>query len=195
MKFGNTLYEKISEEWHSYAVDYRGMTVVLEGDDTSEKIDPAKINHEDFFRRYELSKRGIEIFYLAKREWALDRTMRLMQRVDDLRLEVDNPTEVRRAVESLMSELDLVLGFLELNHTGFSKILKKFDKRTGLATRDAKLKELRLSHSFLSGGGGDIGMAKEQLEGLAVRLDRIIARRTNEGKKKKKNSKNRYIFD
>jgi len=193
MKFGNTLYEKISEEWHSYAVDYRGMTLVLEGDDTSEKIDPSEINHEDFFRRYELSKRGIEIFYLAKREWALDRTMRLMQRVDDdLRLEVDNPTEVRRAVESLGYELDLVLGFLELNHTGFSKILKKFDKRTGLATRDAKLKELRLSHSFLS-GGGDIGMAKEQLEGLAVRLDRIIARRTNEGKKK--NSKNRYIFD
>eukprot|EP00957_Ditylum_brightwellii_P048427 3675266-Ditylum_brightwellii.AAC.1 len=114
MKFGKTLYEKVSEEWHPYAVDYRGMTLVLEGDSSQmQKIDPARINHEEFFRRYDVSKKGIKMFYLSKRQWALDQTTELMQRVDDLRLEVGEPTEmsseleVRRAIESFGSELDL----------------------------------------------------------------------------------------
>uniref|UniRef100_A0A7S4S4H4 Protein kinase domain-containing protein n=2 Tax=Ditylum brightwellii TaxID=49249 RepID=A0A7S4S4H4_9STRA len=199
MKFGKTLYEKVSEEWHPYAVDYRGMTLVLEGDSSQmQKIDPARINHEEFYRRYDGSKKGIKMFYLSKRQWALDQTTELMQRVDDLRLEVGEPTEmsseleVRRAIESFGSELDLLLGFLELNHTGFSKILKKFDKRTGLATRETKLKELRLSHSFLN-GGGDIGKAKEQLGGLAIRLDRIIARRTKMVKKAKSRARSHIM--
>lgn len=48
-------------------------------------------------------------------------------------------------------ELDLLLDFLTLNETGFSKILKKFDKRTGSTVREEKLSELRESHAFLGG--------------------------------------------
>jgi len=48
-------------------------------------------------------------------------------------------------------ELNLLLEFLSFNSTAFSKILKKFDKRTGSTIREKKLAELRETHSFLDG--------------------------------------------
>jgi cytidyltransferase-like protein len=48
-------------------------------------------------------------------------------------------------------ELDLLLEFLDLNKTAFSKILKKYDKRTGSMIREEKLAELHETHSFLDG--------------------------------------------
>uniref|UniRef100_A0A7S2VY37 SPX domain-containing protein n=1 Tax=Eucampia antarctica TaxID=49252 RepID=A0A7S2VY37_9STRA len=48
-------------------------------------------------------------------------------------------------------ELDLLLDFLNFNSIAFSKILKKFDKRTGSMMKEEKLAELRETHSFLDG--------------------------------------------
>lgn len=58
------------------------------------------------------------------------------------------------AKKSLMTfarELDLLGEFINLNYTGFSKILKKWDKRTGSSIRDEKLSELVHTHPFLQG--------------------------------------------
>eukprot|EP00978_Attheya_sp_CCMP212_P026993 scaffold89888_cov52-Attheya_sp.AAC.6 len=58
------------------------------------------------------------------------------------------------AIKSLRTferELTLLLEFLDLNKTAFSKILKKFDKRTGSAIRQEKLAELEDTHSYLEG--------------------------------------------
>lgn len=49
-------------------------------------------------------------------------------------------------------EIDLLLEFLDLNLTAFSKILKKFDKVTGSMMREEKLDALMETHSFLNGG-------------------------------------------
>jgi cytidyltransferase-like protein len=48
-------------------------------------------------------------------------------------------------------ELDLLIEFLQINQTAFSKILKKFDKRTGSMIRQDKLAELKETHAFLDG--------------------------------------------
>lgn len=56
-------------------------------------------------------------------------------------------------VNALSGELDLALEFLQLNNTAFSKILKKYDKRSGSSLREKKLLELRRSYPFLVDGG------------------------------------------
>eukprot|EP00585_Thalassiosira_rotula_P012950 CAMPEP_0196131622 /NCGR_PEP_ID=MMETSP0910-20130528/1549_1 /TAXON_ID=49265 /ORGANISM="Thalassiosira rotula, Strain GSO102" /LENGTH=795 /DNA_ID=CAMNT_0041391105 /DNA_START=41 /DNA_END=2428 /DNA_ORIENTATION=- len=50
-------------------------------------------------------------------------------------------------------DLGLILEFLELNATAFSKIMKKYDKRTGSELREGKLTELKAEHSYLYDGG------------------------------------------
>lgn len=57
----------------------------------------------------------------------------------------------KKSLDTFARELDLVLEFLSLNKTAFSKILKKYDKRTGSCIRNQKLDELSLNQSFLDG--------------------------------------------
>jgi len=57
----------------------------------------------------------------------------------------------KKSLSTFGRELDLLLEFLELNKTAFSKILKKFDKRTGSTIREEKLTDLKRTHSFLDG--------------------------------------------
>ena len=57
----------------------------------------------------------------------------------------------KKSLDTFARELDLLLEFLTLNKTGFSKILKKFDKRTGCSVRDSKMAELEISHAYLNG--------------------------------------------
>jgi len=57
----------------------------------------------------------------------------------------------KKSLSTFSRELDLLLEFLELNQTAFSKILKKFDKHTGSSIRENKLADLRRTHGFLDG--------------------------------------------
>lgn len=57
----------------------------------------------------------------------------------------------KKSLQTYERELELLLEFLGLNATAFSKILKKFDKRTGLSTRENQLVELETTHSFMKG--------------------------------------------
>jgi cytidyltransferase-like protein len=58
------------------------------------------------------------------------------------------------AKKSLMTfhrELELLLEFLELNKTAFSKILKKFDKKTGSSIRESRMAQIMEAHKYLDG--------------------------------------------
>lgn len=57
----------------------------------------------------------------------------------------------KKSLTTFARELDLLLEFLSLNKTGFSKILKKFDKRTGSMIREDTMAELLETHAFLDG--------------------------------------------
>jgi cytidyltransferase-like protein len=57
----------------------------------------------------------------------------------------------KKSLATFDRELNLLLEFLELNKTAFSKILKKFDKRTGSSIRESKLEEILKSNSYLEG--------------------------------------------
>lgn len=57
----------------------------------------------------------------------------------------------KKSLDTFARELDLLLEFLELNYTAFSKILKKYDKINGSAIRESKMNELIKSLSYIQG--------------------------------------------
>lgn len=57
----------------------------------------------------------------------------------------------KKSLVTFDRELSFLLDFLDLNKAAFHKIFKKFDKRTGLCTREAKMEELTKSSSYLEG--------------------------------------------
>jgi len=57
----------------------------------------------------------------------------------------------KKSLATFSRELSLLLEFLALNKQAFSKILKKFDKRTGSNVREEKLAEIYAKLSFLDG--------------------------------------------
>lgn len=57
----------------------------------------------------------------------------------------------KKSLATFDRELSFLIEFLHLNKTAFSKILKKFDKCTGSAIREEKMKDILEAHPFLSG--------------------------------------------
>ncbi|CAB9512673.1 Ethanolamine-phosphate cytidylyltransferase [Seminavis robusta] len=57
----------------------------------------------------------------------------------------------KKSLTTFHRELALLLEFLELNKTAFSKILKKFDKKCRTSIREERLAKLAETHSFLEG--------------------------------------------
>ena len=71
----------------------------------------------------------------------------------------------KKSLATFDRELDLLLEFLELNKTAFSKILKKFDKRTGSSIREEKVAEIYKANSYLEG---------EALKNLKATVEELI---------------------
>jgi cytidyltransferase-like protein len=57
----------------------------------------------------------------------------------------------KKSLVTFDRELSFLLEFLDLNKTAFSKILKKFDKRTGASIREGRLAEIIEEHAYLNG--------------------------------------------
>ena len=57
----------------------------------------------------------------------------------------------KKSLSTFARELDLLIEFFDMNKTAFSKILKKFDKRTGSAIKEEKLSEMSDSICLLEG--------------------------------------------
>jgi hypothetical protein len=76
-------------------------------------------------------------------------------------------------IDNLSREIGLVLEFLALNATAFSKIIKKFDKRTGSSHRETKMKELKAQYPYLY-SGGELKECKNLCSGWKNQLQVIL---------------------
>lgn len=56
----------------------------------------------------------------------------------------------KKSLVTFQREVELILEFLELNQTAFSKILKKFDKKMGTSIREENLKRIKEALPFLN---------------------------------------------
>jgi cytidyltransferase-like protein len=71
----------------------------------------------------------------------------------------------KKSLATFERELALLLEFLDLNKTAFSKILKKLDKIAGTSIRESKMMEILENHKFLEG---------EVLKGLKCEVAQLI---------------------
>lgn len=76
----------------------------------------------------------------------------------------------KKSLATFDRELSFLLDFFSLNKTAFSKILKKFDKRTGSSIREDKMAEVLETHSFLEGR-----IFKELKEEVGQLIDEVNA--------------------
>jgi hypothetical protein len=177
VEFGKTLNEVVKRDWRCHAVAYIELKRCLSGEnhDQPKNQTPAGDDHsvhtdssfkvtdeqkDDFFRIYDDSLQRLANFYADRVMWAATEKNTLEPAVEKL----INPAEPKEQSSSSLSflihrvnnfskDLGLVLEFLDLNATAFSKILKKYDKRTGSILRESKLRELKAQHPYLYDGG------------------------------------------
>jgi len=164
MKFGRTLQERISEEWAPHSIDYKGMKKALKddvsnglaGSDVGGTAD-GSVDQDEFFRLFDSSKDRIKRFYVERETWANGRVLDLQHQVDALRGSLPSswspsaPALIGKFIADLRHEICTLEEFLTLNLTGFSKILKKYDKKSGSSIREEEMVALRRSHPYLEG--------------------------------------------
>jgi len=155
----------------------------------------------NFFRIYEDSIRRLTNFYENRAQWAKEESGELEKAVgrrisEDEKAKANknegaHPGRVTEDTQSSSSssflihqitnfsrDLGLVLEFLELNVTAFSKIMKKFDKRTGSNLREAKVKEMKAQHPHLY-DGGELKKCKKNCAEWTKQLQLILQKDSN----------------
>jgi len=70
----------------------------------------------------------------------------------------------KKSLVTFQREIDLLIEFLEINTTAFSKILKKFDKQRGTSLRESRLEKILERNEFLK--GEDLRNMRTMVEGL-----------------------------
>jgi len=83
----------------------------------------------------------------------------------------------KKSLVTFNRELDLLLEFLEMNTTAFSKILKKFDKQIGSSVREERLEKILDRNVFLK--GEDLRKMKRTVEGLIDEVTSLKPRLPN----------------
>jgi len=74
----------------------------------------------------------------------------------------------KKSLATFYRELDLLVEFLQLNETGFSKILKKYDKVTGSSNREEAMRLINEELPFINGQ-----LLKEIKERVEFLLDEV----------------------
>ena len=173
VEFGRTLNMMVQHEWKPHAVAYNSLKRALVDDEDApgEDGDSAHTNSTyhitekqiaSYFRLYDDSVNRLSAFYGERSRWAEETGTSLEKHVkqrlstpsdgDGSHLTGNNSLLIAQCV-NFSKDIDLVLEFLDLNLTAFSKIMKKFDKRTSNSLREAKLNELKKTHPYLYEGG------------------------------------------
>jgi len=155
-----------------------------------------------YFRIYEDSILRLTQFYWERVQWAkkeketLEKAMgrQLMEdeeanneefpRISGKKVDSDQSSSsvsfLIHQITNFSRDLGLALEFLELNVTAFSKIMKKFDKRTGSNLREIKLKELKERHPYLY-DGGELKKCKNICSQWMKQLQSIISQQDSSG--------------
>ena len=174
VEFGRTLNMMVQHEWKPHAVAYNSLKRALVNveDAPAEDGDSAHTNSTwhiteeqiaTYFRLYDDSVDRLSAFYADRSRWAEETGTSLEEQVnerlstpsvgdDGSRMAGNNSLLVAQCV-NFSKDIDMVLEFLDLNVTAFSKIMKKFDKRTSNNLREVKLNELKKMHPYLYEGG------------------------------------------
>eukprot|EP00188_Purpureofilum_apyrenoidigerum_P001897 Plantae.Rhodophyta-Purpureofilum_apyrenoidigerum.ctg20943.p1 GENE.Plantae.Rhodophyta-Purpureofilum_apyrenoidigerum.ctg20943~~Plantae.Rhodophyta-Purpureofilum_apyrenoidigerum.ctg20943.p1 ORF type:complete len:383 (+),score=64.92 Plantae.Rhodophyta-Purpureofilum_apyrenoidigerum.ctg20943:301-1449(+) len=169
MKFGKQLKQTIAEslpEWQPNFLDYKDLKKKINVDisidtgfksisssDTSRSVNEFA-SSEEFLAALRNEVDKVNNFYLDMEEDFIIRFQFLQNRVDALKLQpsVDRGLvqDLRKKLINFLRDLVLLERFSEINYTGFRKILKKHDKKTGLNLHTTYLLTVLETPFFLS---------------------------------------------
>mmetsp|Transcript_22056 Transcript_22056/g.54485 ORF Transcript_22056/g.54485 Transcript_22056/m.54485 type:complete len:568 (+) Transcript_22056:226-1929(+) len=206
MKFGKELSRTVEEHhptWKKYAVDYKGMKKTLPkthaeqqqpSDDSPHQsvvTDSEKAaDYSDFWQVFERSQQGLDSFYRHKESWAQLKHATLLNDMAKLR-DSDNVTtsivSIQGMKEHLLdfrNEVELVREFLQVNKMAFSKILKKYDKRTFSNVRNSKLVSIMEEQIYLDGAAMDEYL--NNINGMIQQLDDLLVHKSPKAGHKRK---------
>mmetsp|Transcript_28578 Transcript_28578/g.111816 ORF Transcript_28578/g.111816 Transcript_28578/m.111816 type:complete len:386 (-) Transcript_28578:84-1241(-) len=171
MKFGKQLKQTVEEslpEWRPNFMDYKDLKKKINGEIAGGDVEgnsassaegvvrptSDRPNTGQFLEALRTEVEKVNNFFLDMEEEFIIRCQLLASRVDDLKKEdsVDRQQvqALCRKLIDFQSELVLLGNFSVINYTGFRKILKKHDKKTGLDLRNTFLLAVLDTPFFLS---------------------------------------------
>lgn len=190
--------EEYHPAWKKYAVDYKGMKKTLPKlqppppppSSSKTATESESGNYSAFWEVFERSQNGLDHFYRHKESWAQIKHATLQDDVERMRDSVNLSTSVTSIQEmkehliEFRDEVELVREFLQVNQTAFSKILKKFDKRTFSSVRRTKLASVMETHIYLDGAAMDEYLKK--IDDMISQLDELLAQKSPKAGQKRR---------
>jgi len=166
VQFGQTLNDVVKNEpnWRSHAVPYMALKQVLRTNNTSKDDDSTHTDSSytittsqktKFGKLFDESVINLVAFYKEKAQQANLKYIKLEQEVN-MCLGGTDGIDISRLIDRITEfsqDVKLTMEFLELNVVAYSKIMKKFDKRTGLHLREYQIQRLKSKYYFLFDGG------------------------------------------
>ncbi|KAJ2612986.1 phosphate system positive regulatory protein pho81 [Coemansia sp. RSA 1365] len=153
MKFGKHIQAQTIPEWSAHYMSYKTLKKIINelGAPLSPGADPSEASQRRlqtvkaaFFFQVDRELEKVNMFYLQKEADTKVRLKSLIEKQRNLRSRGPrNRTATIRALhEAFLNsrhELDKLQNFVEINGTGFIKILKKWDKRSKSSTKELYL--------------------------------------------------------
>ncbi|KAJ1778353.1 phosphate system positive regulatory protein pho81, partial [Coemansia sp. RSA 1824] len=153
MKFGKHIQAQTIPEWAAHYMSYKALKKIINelSVPLSPSINPAEAAKQRlrtvkaaFFFQVDRELEKVNTFYVQKEADAQVRLKSLIEKQRNLRSRGPrNRTATIRALhEAFLNsrhDLDKLQNFVEINNTGFRKILKKWDKRSKSSTKELYL--------------------------------------------------------
>ncbi|CAG9938089.1 unnamed protein product [Clonostachys rosea f. rosea IK726] len=155
MKFGEQLRSSVIREYQWYYIDYDGLKQELKNA-TGPPLPSSGLGHEwteedetRFVTKLESelekvhTKQQVKAMEISRRIAVSEREVReVVNRLNERGLREDGPTEeefmlLEEDLSDVIADVHDLAKFVQLNYTGFSKIIKKHDKTTGWHLRPA----------------------------------------------------------
>ena len=130
-------------------------------------------DYATFWEIFERSQKGLDKFYDNQEHWAQLKQAMLKDGVEKMMNNTNNSTSIDEMIDHLLTfrnEVELVRDFLLVNQIAFSKILKKFDKRTLSQVRETKLAEILETHMYLD--DNVMNTYLEQIDAMILQLSK-----------------------
>ncbi|KAL3932839.1 MAG: hypothetical protein SGBAC_010665 [Bacillariaceae sp.] len=150
-------------------------------------------DYSAFWEVFERSQEGLDSFYRHKESWAelkhatLLNDMAKLRDSDNLTTSIISIQGMKEHLLDFRNEVELVREFLQVNQMAFSKILKKYDKRTFSNVRKSKLVSIMEEQVYLDGAAMDDYLLN--INGMIQQLDDLLSHKSPmAGQKRKLNA-------
>ncbi|KAJ1956830.1 phosphate system positive regulatory protein pho81, partial [Dispira parvispora] len=143
MKFGKYIQNHRLAEWSSHYMDYKALKKIINSLGTSQQR--FQFTKTAFFYQLERELEKVNEFYMQKESDLKQRLRTLLEKKKVWLLRPPNQVyrtsyiALKEAFTEFQHDLDKLQQFVEINGTGFRKILKKWDKRSKSTTKELYL--------------------------------------------------------